>query len=148
MPCNRFCFNSSGAPSYQQGFSLIEILVAFMILAMSLTVIFRIYSGGLRNVSLAQDYALAELLAESQLSVVGINAALEEGTTSGEWNDRFSWQRDIARYKAWEDNRKLSTKVQAYWVTVKVTWQHSRGDSEVSLAGIRLKPLSKKQRQT
>jgi len=58
---------------HQQGFSLIEILVAFVILAMSLTVIFRIFSGGLRNVALSEDYAQAVLVAESQLSAIGVS---------------------------------------------------------------------------
>ena len=55
---------------HQQGFSLIEILVAFMILAMSLTVIFRIFSSGTRNVALSEDYAQAVLVTEAGVPLV------------------------------------------------------------------------------
>jgi len=50
-----------------QGYSLIEVLVAFTILALTLTVLFRIFSGGLRNVDAAADYAMAVLVAEGKL---------------------------------------------------------------------------------
>lgn len=123
----------------QRGFSLIEILVAFMILAMALTVIFRIFSGGLRNVALAEDYARAELVAESQISVVGISEPLLPGVTSGEWNEEFRWQRTIEPYQPWQEPRKLSAKVEAYRVTVSVDWQHAGGNSQVKLSSIRLK---------
>lgn len=115
-----------------------------MILTMALTVIFRIFSGGLRNVSLSQDYARAELVAESQLSVVGITEPLQTGITTGEWGDRFIWERSIERYQPWEESRKLNAPVLAYWVTVKVNWKHSGGDSQISLSSVRLKPDAKK----
>jgi len=96
--------NLGQAPRHQRGFSLIEILVAFMILAMSLTVIFRIFSGGLRNVALSEDYARAVLVAQSQLSVSGISAPLQPGLTSGEWGERFRWQRLVEHYRPWQQD--------------------------------------------
>lgn len=143
MPRRSAFKKSTSTNSCQQGFSLIEILVAFMILAMALTVIFRIFSGGLRNVSLSQDYALAEMVAESQLSVAGISEPLEAGTTTGVWDERFRWERDIKSYQPWETSKELNASVKAYWVTVKVSWQHSKGDSQISLSSVRLKPESK-----
>jgi general secretion pathway protein I len=122
----------------QQGFSLIEILVAFMILAMSLTVIFRIFSGGLRNISLAEDYARAQMIAESQLSSIGVITPLQTGTTTGEWGERFRWESVIEHYQPWQQEKALITPVTAYHVTVNVYWQHSAGNSQISLSSVRL----------
>ncbi len=123
----------------QQGFSLIEILVAFVILAMSLSVIFRIFSGGLRNVALSEDYARAVLVAESQLSAIGVSEPLQSGVTSGEWGERFNWQRVIKRYQPWEQDRELDAPLLGYRVTVKVDWEHAGRSRQITLNSVRLK---------
>ena len=123
----------------QKGFSLIEVLVAFMILAMSLTVLFRIFSGGLRNVALSEDYARAVLVAESQLATVGINEPLEIGVTSGEWNERFRWERVIETYRPWEQDKELSTPMLPYRVTVSVDWDHAGKTRQVQLSSVRIR---------
>ncbi|MGB5520546.1 MAG: type II secretion system protein [Gammaproteobacteria bacterium] len=128
----------------QRGFSLIEILVAFMILAMSLTVIFRIFSGGLRNVALSEDYARAVLVAEAQLSAIGISEPLEQGVSSGEWGTRFRWERVIENYQPWEQqDKQLSARVLAYQVTVNVDWEHAGRSRQISLRSVRLKPVGR-----
>jgi len=123
----------------QQGFSLIEILVAFMILALSLTVIFRIFSGGLRNVALSEDYARAVLIAQSQLSVIGVSEPLQPGLTSGEWGERFRWQRMVEHYLPWQQDKEMVATVKAYRVTVNVYWQHAGGTRQIRLSSVRLK---------
>ena len=124
---------------HQQGFSLIEILVAFMILAMSLAVIFRIFSGGMRNVALSEDYAQAMLVAQSQLSTVGVSEPLERGVTAGEWDSRFRWEREVESYLPWEEDKELTTPILAYRVTVNVDWEHAGRSREISLSSVRLK---------
>ena len=123
----------------QQGFSLIEILVAFMILAMSLSVIFRIFSGGLRNVALSEDYARAVLVAESQLSAIGVSEPLQAGVTSGEWGQRFNWERVVEAYQPWQQDRELDAPVLGYRVTVKVDWKHAGRGRQITLNSVRLK---------
>ena len=124
---------------HSQGFSLIEILVAFMILAMSLTVIFRIFSGGTRNVALSEDYAQAVLVAQSKLSTIGVSEPLERGVTAGEWGPGFRWEREVERYLPWEDDKELTTPMLAYRVTVNVDWEHAGRSREISLSSVRLK---------
>lgn len=128
------------ASRQQRGFTLIEILVAFMILALALTVIFRIFSGGLRNVALSEDYARAVLVAESRLSATGISESLEQGVTSGEWDERFRWERVIEAYRPWEEDKALSASLLAYWVTVSVAWEHAGRSRQITLRSVRLKP--------
>jgi len=123
----------------QRGFSLIEILVAFMILAMSLTVIFRIFSGGLRNVALSEDYARAVLLAESQLSAIGVSEPLQRGVTSGEWGERFNWERVVEDYQPWQQDRELDAPLQGYRVTVRIDWKHAGRSRQITLNSVRLK---------
>ena len=131
------------ANQHQRGFSLIEILVAFVILAMSLTVIFRIFSGGLRNVALSEDYAQAVLVAEAQLSAIGVSEPLEQGVTSGEWGDRFRWQRLVELYQPWEQDKELTAPLLGYLVTVNVGWEHAGRNRQISLSTVRLKQVER-----
>ena len=50
-----------------RGFSLIEVLAAFVILALVATALFRLFGDSLRNASAAEDWSRALLVAESRL---------------------------------------------------------------------------------
>ena len=75
----------------QAGFSLLEVLVAFSILALSMGTLMQIFSGGLRNVGLSEDYARAVAIAEDQLVAVGIESPLIPGEARGESGEKFRW---------------------------------------------------------
>ncbi len=127
------------ADARQQGFTLIEILVAFMILTLSLTVLFRIFSGGLRNVELSSNYTQAVLVAESQLAAAGITAPLETGESSGEWGERFRWQRVIETYLPRDGETEPAGGIEGYRVTVNVDWELSGQKRRLTLSSIRLR---------
>ena len=122
----------------EYGFTLIEVLVAFMILALSLTVLLRIFSGGLGNVALAGDYSEALLVAETRLTNTGISEPLVAGVTEGEWDERFRWQRIVEPYHVWEDIPDLPPPVSAFHVRVRVEWVHKGRTREISLSSLRL----------
>ena len=75
----------------QRGFSLLEILVAFTILALSLGVLMQIFSGSLRNADVTGDQAQAVALAQSLLASAGVEATLVPGESTGVLDDKFRW---------------------------------------------------------
>ena len=75
----------------QRGFSLLEVLVAFTILALSLAVLMRIFSGSLRNADVTRDQAQAVALAQSLLASAGVEATLVPGESTGVLADKFRW---------------------------------------------------------
>ncbi len=75
----------------ERGFSLLEILVAFSILALTLGVLMQIFSGSLRNAEMAHDQAQAVALAQSLLAAAGIETPLTAGETSGQAGNKFRW---------------------------------------------------------
>ena len=79
-------------PARQRGFSLLEILVAFSILALSLGVLMQIFSGSLRNADITRDQAQAVALAQTLLASAGVETALAAGERSGSVDDKFRWQ--------------------------------------------------------
>lgn len=125
------------------GFSLLELLVAFVILALTLSVMMRIFSGGLRNVDLAEDYSHAILLAESKLAELGVQPT--EGETSGELNGKYRWHGHI---RPWIDNAYTlemgaqPLPVRLMEIDVTVAWGGGDGtrSREVSLRTLQLAP--------
>ena len=73
-----------------RGYTLVEVLVAFVIMAMALTVLLRIFSGGVRNVALSSDYAKAVLIAESRLATAGIDDTLARRDTASIVNEALA----------------------------------------------------------
>jgi len=82
-----------------RGFSVLEVLVAFVILALVGTALFRLFSGALTNVAAAEDYSRAVLVADSVLAETAATLPLREGSQSGTTDDgRFSWSARVAPY--------------------------------------------------
>ena len=127
-----------------QGFTLIEVLVAFMILTLSLSVLFRIFSSGLTNVAVAGNYAQAVLVAESQLALVGRSEPLLVGQTYGESGEQFRWRRTVESYLPWDDDTALTVPVSGYHISVEVSWTRNGRDQQIILNSLRVqkRPLS------
>ena len=83
---------------FSRGFSLLEVLVAFVILALILSVLMQIFSGGLRNASRADEYQQAVLLGQSKLASVGIETPLEVSESNGEFDAVYRWHVSIRPY--------------------------------------------------
>jgi general secretion pathway protein I len=83
----------------QRGYTLIEVLVAFAVLAMALTLLLGTLSGATRQVRWAADAGRASLYAQSLLSELGVGEALQPGQAEGEFDDgRYRWQLEVAPY--------------------------------------------------
>ena len=121
-----------------RGYTLVEVLVAFMIMALALTVLLRIFSSGLRNVGIASDYAEAVLIGESRLATAGIDAGLAPGETSGVEGDGFHWTRRVTKYEPAVDYATHVNGTRAYFVTVTVTWPNGDKQRSIDLSTVKL----------
>ena len=95
----------TGGRGFARGFSLLEVLVAFVILALVGTALFRLFSGSLANVAAADDYSRAVLVAESALAEAAATQPLREGSQSGGADDgRIAWTTRVSPYVAPQAN--------------------------------------------
>lgn len=84
----------------QRGYTLIEVIAAFALLALALTLLLGSLSGALRQVRGASDRGRAALHARSLIDQVGVGQPLRTGTRSGELEDgRYRWTLDVARWR-------------------------------------------------
>ncbi|MDX1606524.1 MAG: type II secretion system protein [Candidatus Competibacterales bacterium] len=107
----------------QRGFTLLELLVAFVILSLALGVLLQTFGQGLRNAALTEEYTLATLHAESVLATIGTEQPLTEGESSGEFEDGYEWQISVRRYEDPDAEELLpEVGITPYRVSVRVSW--------------------------
>ncbi len=126
------------AKRHCQAYTLDEVLVAMMILALSLTVIFRIFGGGLNKIGIASDYARAVMIAESVLAAAGNTEILQPGESSGSLFDRYRWTRTVSPYQAHGEPSFDDLPLNVYRVSVTVEWPATNGDRSLELSTLKL----------
>ncbi|WP_282295980.1 prepilin-type N-terminal cleavage/methylation domain-containing protein [Stenotrophomonas sp. PS02289] len=83
----------------QRGYSLLEVIVAFALLALALTLLLGSLSGGSRQVHNADLRSRAVLHAQSLLAVAGVETPLQEGRQQGQWEDgRYRWELQVSPF--------------------------------------------------
>ncbi len=129
----------------QHGFSLLEVLAAFVILALVGTALFRLFSGALGNATLADEYSRATLYAESRLAAVSVEAPLQESTLQGNSDDgRYAWTAVITPYTPPNstpgfDSVATTMAVRLWKLAVTVAWPGTAGNERsVALSTVRL----------
>jgi general secretion pathway protein I len=122
------------------GFTLIEVLVALMILAVSLGIIFSVFSVGLRGRKAAEDYERATQLAESKLDSIGIDETIQEGVTVGRFDDRFGWKTVVAPYREVGRPDEKDALRRPMTVAVTVSWGEPSEERSETLSTLRLVP--------
>jgi general secretion pathway protein I len=129
----------------QQGFSLLEVLVAFVILALVATALFGLFGGALRNASASEEWSRALLVAQSRLAEAANVQPLREGTTAGtEPDGRIAWQSVVAPYIPPDANPDLeraseTMTTRLFRITVDLRYAGDDGrDRTLSLSTVRL----------
>lgn len=115
------------------GFSLLEMLVALVILSLSLGSLYQSTTAAIRNVSVADQYTRATMLAESMLASAN-DLRTEEASVSGTF-DIYRWETT-----AWPAENPLALGNEAglrgaalQYVRVTVSWPGGQSDRKVSL---------------
>ena len=122
----------------QQGFSLLEILIAFSILALSLGILLKIFSAGVNTAVVAEDYTAAVQIAESLMAKTGVETPLQANQASGVENEKYHWLVEVSPFEFNPENVD-PTALTAVLFKVKVTV--SWGDDNVNDRQIELTTL-------
>ena len=126
----------------QQGFTLLEVLLAFVVFALSFTVVLEILSGSMRNTVRAREYTEVALIAQSALDQVGLDIPLEEGSQAAGEAGNYQWEVQIYPFAGSAQNARsleLSelTGVELLEVECVVSWGESPRDRTMRFATVR-----------
>ncbi len=105
----------------RKGFTLIETLVATMILAIGVVTILQLFSGGLNAVKTSEDYTRAVFHAREKMNEILVADKLAQGVAEGVFDDGFQWRVEISKIEP--DGDKITLPVHQFSVHVTVQWQ-------------------------
>jgi len=81
-----------------RGFTLLELLLAFVVFALSFATVLEILSGSMRNTVRAREYTEAALTAQSVMEQVGLEIPLLAGTSMAGEAGEYRWQIELYDY--------------------------------------------------
>ncbi len=119
------------------GFTLVEMLVAFTILAVALVALMQVFGTGFRGLRASEAHALAVMQARSTLERVGTEVPMQPGEWAGTFDNGSRWTTRVRAYEPEGEAEQSAQTVVPYEVEVTVTWDDDRS---VSLKTLRLAP--------
>jgi|GEM_PF-434821 len=116
-----------------QGFSLLEVIVAMAILAVSFITLQQLFSGGIKSASLSEQYLKASTLAHSKLNELEL-ANFQLNETSGPLVPPYNWSAEITPYDSPFNNEKY--QVQLNKILLTVSWKDHDEEKNIQLASL------------
>lgn len=118
-----------------RGFTLLEVLLAFVIFAMSFAVVLQILSGSIRNTMRSKQYTEIALIAQSVMDTVGLDVPLEAGTDASGESGEYNWHLQVYEYVPTEDETGVDTMmiaeitdIELLQVELLLTWGEARDE--------------------
>jgi general secretion pathway protein I len=115
-------------------FTLLEVLVALLVFGLLFGILAQIIRTGLRQTAVAEETAIASLLARSQLARVGVELPLQLGDAEGEV-DGMRWRTAIRL----AEELTQETDIGMYRIDVTIAWGASE-NQQLTLTTLKLGP--------
>jgi general secretion pathway protein I len=114
----------------KKGFTLIEVMVSVMVMAITLTVIMSLFSGGLQSKKRAEDYIRAVDLANSIIQEILLKQTVEPGVQEGGFDNGYSWRVEIISDapEVPDDKIIIQQGQKVYTINIDIKWK--QGDLE------------------
>ncbi len=120
-----------------RGFSLLELLVAFTLLATLFGALLQIFSDGLHAARAGERTTRAVVIAQSRLATLGVEQPLRIGAASGALDNGYHWRITVKPYL---DDQLPAPRgiLKPLAVTVEVFWEEFGQPQTVTLTSMLL----------
>ncbi len=133
--------NLAHQASHDDGFTILEVLIALAILAISISALFGIFSDTLLQTDANRQQTIAGLHAETILAQIGSQISVDNKPIGGDFGDGFRWTIDSEAYGTRADLDAWPYIPQKF--RVKILWQESGREKSLQLTSLRLLPRKK-----
>lgn len=120
------------------GFTLLEILVAFIVLSLVGGALLQLFHGGLRNVALSSEYSQAALLARSKMAELDARNSVEPGESEGEFDETFRWRLTTSPYTDPDGSLPPKADYQALRMLLAIIWGDDNDETQFVVESILL----------
>ncbi len=130
-------------PAEDRGFSLMEVLVAMMILGIAFSTLFGLISGSLRNVDRIQEHGKIVRFGQMKMNelVLQINQGASPQQLSGSFGEKYRWRASMEPFAALES----PTSTPGYSLVrlhLSVIWTGRSGENQFKLETVTWFPAS------
>jgi len=112
--------------AHNGGFTLLELLLAFLVFALSFATVLQILAGSMRNTVRAREYTEAALTAQSVMEQLGIEIPIQTGTATGGESGDYRWDLEIFPYDGAGDAHSVElaelTGIELLQIDLQVSW--------------------------
>lgn len=124
---------ASPRPAGESGFTIIEVLAAFVVFSVVIALLLQVFTGGLRDAQLTNEYAHAVMIAQSRLAAVTTEERVLEGAKSGT-EGGYEWSVELTAYDERQElapeqrGKDYNLRVQLMRAQSKVEWAAADGN--------------------
>ncbi len=121
------------------GFTLIEIVVALVILGTGLMVILELFAGGLRLGRVSEEYIKATQYARMKMGELGLRPIAIEEVDEGEFDETYRWKVETKRVEVlpFEQETDFKPPVELLHIKVEVTWKSGLKERSLTVESYR-----------
>jgi general secretion pathway protein I len=133
-------------PRSEAGFTLLEVLLAVVILGVSLTTILLQFQTALRAGSISQERTNAVIYAKEKLESLKIEDELSESSQSGVLESGYEWETEVSLYEYEDQEEDISyedLRHETYKLRATVKWNSGINKRQIEL--ITLKTVTRKE---
>jgi len=123
------------------GFTLVEALVAMMLISITLVTIMQVFSSGLASVNTSESYTLSIFHAREKMEELFLYKKLSPGIMEGTFNDPYRWETEIEKIQTpltiINDEKKNIVPYDLFLISVTVFWTSGSIEKDFKLSTLR-----------